>query len=522
MADHVVPKKVSPSRRRKIAIAASMAVVIAAAGYGIVSLADYRADVNTTCMNAGATVVTKSGPGGECVGVTDGSYLFDPANRQLTAVERAIAHTDSNISGRDAGYASVAYLMAISDGGGVQSVQTVAEQLEGAYAAQVYADRPQSQGGAYTIDGSEPLIRLLIASDGLQALGWPTAVNDIERDVTSQDVAAVAGIGVSLQSTMQSVLKLTRFGIPVVGSSITSDQFDNIPNLVRVSSSNREEVDAVLGYIKPRFQTGTLVEDTNSHDSYDTTLVSEFSRAFPTQGHSFVDEESYKTVENPMGSVTNAGYVATRIDQMPTDICQNASSVVLFAGRGRDLATLITALADRDCKNKTITIATGDDVTDLPITPGVKQGLASGVRLFYAGDASPHEWSKGSGTVIDEGRQGYSAFRTVFAKLFPGVSTSDGNAMMGYDAMLTTISAIRLASTQNPTTSAVVQELNALHNERAVLGASGPIELSANYRSGTGSNPANKAVPIMFLPPSGQAQFVQLDWPDRQSPPISP
>ena len=110
--------------------------------------------------------------------------------------------------------------------------------------------------------------------------------------------------------------------------------------------------------------------------------------------------------------------------------------MVLFAGRGRDPATLLAALGTRPCLTQPITIVTGDDVTDMPITASVKRGLATGVTLDYVGQANPYEWKNGSSQVIQNGRDGFNRFIGEFTSLFPHVSVNDGSAMMGWDAML--------------------------------------------------------------------------------------
>jgi ABC-type branched-subunit amino acid transport system substrate-binding protein len=460
-----------------------------------------------TCDQQGVTDVIHVGPTGECAGITDGLFKFDPQDPELVAVENAIRQEDQHVASLGTSYVSVAYLMPISATGGVQAIQTVTEQLEGAYAAQYYANR-HDVGGT----GTAPLIRLLIASDGNQSAQWRTAVDDIEHDVARQHLVAVAGLGVSLDSTMSAVLALTGAGIPVVGSSITADNFDNVSDLVRIAPSNRDEVSAALSFIKPKARTALLIEDTNPDDSYDATLVREFATGFPDARHSIAGPENYNT------SSGDGTAIATRIGQMTTDICYFGVGVVLFAGRGRDLASLLTALADRDCRNRNVTIVTGDDVTNMPISPAVRQGLASGVTLEFAGNANPGEWSAGSGAAMASGREGFARFDGNFTRLFPRISFDDGNAMMGYDAMLTTISAIRLTTAAAPAPVNVVQELGALQGTRTVLGASGPIVLNANYLSGFGSNPIGKAVPILRLNSDGTTSFVQLDWPDGQPP----
>lgn len=494
--------------RRKIVATVGAAVVLAAAGFGAYSLEHYLSDAAATCMNQGVTLVTHEGAAGECVGVTDGSYQFVPANAALTGVENAIRVEDQKVRASGSAYVSVAYLMPISQsGGGVEPVKSVAEQLEGAYTAQYYANR-------HNVEGTAPLIQLLIASSGTQAAEYGTAVQDIENAVSGQRLAAVAGIGVSLDTTIAEVKALTGNGIPVFASTITSDAFDNIQNLVRVSPSNAQEVNAALSFIKPHATTAFLIQDTNPTDSYDTTIVSEFRDGFPDHTHKIVAIESYNTVGEVTANGPAAERTANRIGQMTSDICDADAGVVLFAGRGRDLGTLITDLGSRPCLNEPVTVLTGDDVTDMSITAGVEKGLQSGVALFYAAEANPGEWNQGNGAVFGEGRQGFAQFAGQFGARFPGVSDNDSNAMMGYDAALTGISAIRLAGVQ-PSPADVADELSALQGSRAVDGASGPINLSADYQGpdAQGSNPVDKVIPILQLRTDGTIGFVKLEQP---------
>jgi hypothetical protein len=484
---------------------------VAVAGSGLGGYVHYRIDANATCLNQGATIVTHQGPAGECVGITDGSYQFDPADPELTDVENAIKKENEQVTAPGSDYASLAYLLPISAGGGVQLLHSAVEQLEGAYVAQYYANR-------HDVNGIAPRIQLLIANDGTQGVQYGTAVHDIERAVATQHLVAVAGLGVSISTTAKAIKALASAGIPLIGSSITSDTFDNIKGLVRVSPSNHDEVSAVLSFIKPKARTAVLIEDTNASDSYDATLVQEFSTGFPDARHAIVAPEIYNTTGDTGGSSPAATAIATRINQMPADICLAKASVVLFAGRGRDLATLLSALADRPCLTQPVTIATGDDVTNMPITRGVRQGLASGVALYYAGNANPAEWSAGKSPAIIEGRQGFTIFSTTFTRIFPDRSLNDGNAMMGYDATLTSVSATRLTTSLHPGPAGVLAELSALQGAHLVLGASGPIVLRTDYRSRIGSNPVGKAIPILRLEADGSAGFVQLDWPEGHPP----
>jgi hypothetical protein len=401
----------------------------------------------------------------------------------------------------------VAYLLPLSPSG-VESVQVMTEQLQGAYAEQMYANRN-------SVAGRSPLVQLLIASDGDQGTDWVAAVRNIEHEAAGQRLVAVAGLGVSLNSTTDAVRRLTRAGMPVVGSTVTSDDYDHIKGMFRVSPNNKADVDEVLRYIAPAFHSAIVINDTNPLDSYDKTLVQEFGPGFTSfTGHSLENTFTYDTDAGPGESRSAALENATNaIDGMPDTICADKGSVVLFAGRGKELAQLLEDLASR-CENQPITIVSGDDVTNMPWTRGVKLALRH-VTLDYAGAASPHEWDTGNCPAIVSGRQAFQTFKSSFARFAaahesPAVAAamiSDGDAMMAYDAMLTTTSAIRRDSATVPTTAGVLAQLYTLQGAHAVPGASGFIALSSS-----GSNPSGKAIPILQYLAYGSIAFRQLYW----------
>ncbi|HEV3170052.1 MAG TPA: hypothetical protein VGZ32_06920 [Actinocrinis sp.] len=66
--------------------------------------------------------------------------------------------------------------------------------------------------------------------------------------------------------------------------------------------------------------------------------------------------------------------------------------------------------------------------------------------MYYAGVAHPDEWGTSSGAPCTYKYQGYSTFCKAYTQ-FPASSLIDGNTIMGYDATLTAVSAIRLAGT---------------------------------------------------------------------------
>ncbi|MBM9507770.1 ABC transporter substrate-binding protein [Actinacidiphila acididurans] len=508
-------------RRGKVALTALLALTLAVVGTVSVRALTHE---DHACSHADATVVTHEGVNGECVGFTDGSYPF---NSKLAPIERAVQQENHNVvKDHPDNYVSVVLLLPISaDKGSILSMTNAMEQIKGAYTAQHYANNAN-------VEGNSPYIQLLIGSDGYQANGWRTAVSAIEN-ATDQYIAAVTGLGLSLKPTQLAVNDLTRHDIPVFGATITSDTYDNIKNFVRVSPSNRDNMAVALSYVqKVGYTRAVLVEDDNTGDSYDATLVTGFRNFNKIPGHQIVGTEPYNTEKRDQAVDTATrtkaeAQVENRISQMTGDICleQQPKAVVLFAGRGQDLGVLVHALSNT-CLDKQIEIISGDDVTNLPNSPQLQKDLSGHVTVDYAGVAHPDEWSAADDPQhkqdIQDGRSGFATFIGQYQSLFHETSTtalSDGNTMMAYDATLTAISAVRLANQPQPGSDAVAAELGALQGAHKVHGSSGPIQFTADYStSDTASNPVDKAVPVLRLQDDGNSSVLAVQWPAQASP----
>lgn len=483
--------------RRKAAWAAAVTVGVAAVTTGAVAGTHYLMDTSSTCMNQGATVVTK-GQDGQCAGITDGSYLkFLASDRRFAAIMSKISK-ENQLVRKSGDFVSVAYLLPIAFGG-KESVNTIDEQLEGAYTDQMYGNK----NNVTASDG--PRIQLLVASDGKDGADWGTAVQRIEQAVTSQHLVAVVGLGVSLDTTTSAINQLIKDKIPVLGSSVTSDAYDDLAGMYRISASNSDHVDALLSYIKQRFTKSFVVKDKNPADTYDVTLVKGFESPVLKRDWTW----AFNTATVPGQSMAETLALANdSIDRAVGQICLYSDDVVLFAGRGKQLAVLLGDLGE-SCTSKKITIVTGDDVTNMPVTAGVRAGLKH-AELYYSANANPDEWGGSGCKAIGYGKTAFTAFLnsfTTYKSAGPAgdinAAIADGNAMMGYDVMLTIGAAIRAASS-DPTTSTVLRTLE----NTDVQGASGRIVLS-----GSGSNPNAKAIPILrYEPPPKIPGFEKLVW----------
>ncbi|MDI5965565.1 ABC transporter substrate-binding protein [Streptantibioticus silvisoli] len=509
--------------RARVAVAVLCALALAAAGFALSGPIARLAD--PPCLRGAATTVLHEGTNHECVGITDGAFVFEPG---LAAVEAEIRTADQRVV-RDHphDYVSVVMLLPISTApSSILTMTNTVEQVRGAFVAQSHANDGN-------VDGDAPYIQLLIGSDGYQANQSAAAAAIIEGD-TGRHIAAVAGLGLSLPGTQDAVERLTSRQIPVFGATVTADTYDDIKDFVRVAPDNVNEAEVALDYVADRFPRAVLVEDENGGDAYDATLVKGFRRFSARSGHRVVDIETYNTTDRDRPRQSSQALaqaesdVATRISQMSTNICAAQPAVVLFAGRGRDLAGLLHSFSGV-CLDKDITIVSGDDVTNVSMTAQVRHDLGGRVTVEYAGVADPDEWRAASTghppaadrTAISDGEQGYATFARAYGALaggpgFTGASLTDGNTMMAYDSVLTAVSAIRLTEQDQPLPAAVASELGALQGARRVLGSSGAIGFTADYRtSAVGSNPVGKAIPILRLTPgTGGPQVLALKWPD--------
>jgi hypothetical protein len=94
----------------------------------------------------------------------------------------------------------------------------------------------------------------------------------------------------------------------------------------------------------------------------------------------------------------------------------------------------------------------------------------------------------------------------------------DGGAIVGYDAIVAIVTAIRpgQGGAINDTPNLVSQQLNRMHGGGAVAGASGWISLSDH------GTPVNRAVIILEVKPNGTLDFITLSSPSPSGRPCVP
>ncbi len=458
------PGRIVPavSGRRAILRVLSAVTAVCVVGAGVTALARQadRCGEGVTRMDDG-----------QCVGVTDGAYRFDGLAQVLTRIEKE--------NGRPVpprvDTVTIAVAMPIPHGGlGVLSTEAVRRELEGAYLAQVEAN--ERSGG--------PRIRLAVANIGRNAEYWGPVVEQLEE---LPGLRVVSGLGPSLDSTGAAVRELGRHDIATIGSVITADDLRG-PALARIAPSNKAQVVAAV-HAQLLTERTLLVRDNKSDDSYVRTLAEQF-----LSSHSNAGVEAYDSADDV------AHLVPQRMSEITREICASDYDQVYFAGRHDDLRQFVIALNDRQCRDRPLTVVSGDDaaVIDIdeenPEHDEFSDALADGnVTVLCTALAHPRQWTGTPGRSADV----FAEFEKDYGRTFGAGRLDDGQAMVSHDAVATAVEAIRRDGVGDTMWLGV-------HGTGAVDGVTGPIDLDEH------GDPIAKPIPILRINPDGSKSFEKL------------
>ncbi|MFJ4918626.1 branched-chain amino acid ABC transporter substrate-binding protein [Streptomyces sp. NPDC088725] len=470
---------------RRIVLGTLAAAVLAVGGWFLVSWLQENA---ARCGDG----VVKRGADHECVGVTDGSFVFA---HHLAPVEKKIrdenARVEKNASKEP--YVTVAYLTTFTlKPGDSNSPESVRHELEGAYLAQYR----HNQGDL----AAAPKIRLLIANSGSRSGQWKHTTDELIKLKDSPDnLVAVTGLGPSTDENLETVKLLSENGIAMVASIMTATNIQNIDNFVRVAPTNIDEAYAASIYLKrQKFRTAVIVQDAARGNLYAATLGKAFTEAFPDgKGHQLVaDTMTYDS------SVANAW--ENELQFMTGQLCDQTPQVIYFAGRGAHLTHFLDALSNRHCQKQKFTVIAGDDTTNLT-SKELAAAARTRISVLYTGLAHPDMYrtnpeavSAPSATFFADGQE--------LDRWFPNEPRDDGKAIMGHDAVLTAAKGIQMAASgqSEVTGEAVGRMFHQMNARQQVAGASGFISFQNN------GNPRDKAVPVLRLTANGRAEFVEV------------
>lgn len=380
------------------------------------------------------------------------------------------------------------------------------------------------QKQANSEEGKPPKIRLLLANTGDLNRHWEKVANQlIGMAEGPEQLRAVTGIATSSTENKQAVTLLTRHHMPVVGSTITADDITNIPGLVRVSPTNKDEARALVAHAKSVDRSALLVYDTNPDDRYTQTLRDAFTSQLPNPVYEPRQFTSSRKPDDP-------GNLGNVFDSIALYICATEANTVFFAGRHTPLRVFISELGKAGCASRGFTVLTGDDASYLgsddkldrkvlAVQPGEKKPR---VTVKYAALAHPDAWVGTADRPVPKTGGSERAYRQlangiaqVRAEIGPN-ELLDGQTIIGYDAMATAVKGVRRAtgsSQKAPALTDVTAQWPHLTGTVRVDGASGWICLD------NVGNPENKAVPIVRLSADGGLEFEQFSWPEQKPPP---
>ena len=409
---------------------------------------------------------------GACVGVTDGSYFFNPS---LAPIEHAIAQENAKVRAQRT-YATVALLtpMTASASSDV-SLPRIKDELAGAYAAQLAANGSD-------LSQDQPPVQVVLANEGTsQELAYGQVTGLLTGMKAAPDnLRAVIGMGVSVEQTVLGAKILSKAGIPMIGAVTTADQLDwsNIAGLARVVPDVSDQVTALQRYFAAHGGLGSavLITDTNTSDLYTSDLMKDFTAAFA---------QDLTSQPQPFGPGRGEG---TELRLISSSVCPQAGTppTVLYAGRESALPTLISKLQGApNCGDKQITVVTGSDAVALPPSQTTNQPREGHVSVVYSDIADPDPRA-----VLPQVRQ-------IFADSPAGTaSLSDPWTIATYNAMTAASIAISDAASGSspvPLLGTVFGVIPLLSQRQAVPGATGPFSI------GTNGNLINPDVPILKL-----------------------
>jgi len=408
--------------------------------------------------------------GTDCVGVTDGSYVFDS---RLKNIEQSILAENNKVV-KKGNYVTIALLAPLTETRTTAAtsdilIDRIRSQMEGAYTAQIRAN-----DNGYL--GDSPSIRLLLANQGETERDWRPAVKMLSSGAAAERLVAIVGLGISITPSVDTARAVAAAGIGMVGSVITADGVTaGIPGFVRATPTVRDEVSALASYLaaRPDLRAAALLSDGNGEDLYTSSLTNDFTTMLGGYLRS-------RPVPFPYNGTTQG--IGTIFDLITNNLfCgPNPPQMVFYAGRTNGLAILISRLRQRSCGRAPVTVLTGGDASNLTL-PRPLAGDAP-VSVVYAGTTSPLALGDGRWNATDLAQ--YNRFKADFLSLgFDAADLNDGWTIMTHDATATAIKAIRAVAGQAATlpTKEQVRDALRLLNTRnsSVPGASGTFEIDS-------------------------------------------
>ena len=499
------PSTPGRDRRTMFRVGGAIAAVVVILVVAVVFIARYLTERAERCAGLDDTAgdgYSLNRVGGQCVGwIVERNYDFGGNDAVIRSIITRI--TEENRRVRDLpdrkSYVRVGVMMPmISAPNSAMRSTEIRTALEGAYAAQVYANSEQRT----ELGDPVPLVQLVLANNGLQQELWPSVVPQlVGLRGGDHPLVAVTGLGVSKPATRDAADALGAERIPAVGAVATANDM-TAKWFFKVSPSNHDMALALQKFLAKQVNLGTgyLVYDRSNEDSYVRTLKESLLDVF---GDSF-DLENHS--RGFTGTLPSEEGTPLLFSEHVRDVCALDPGVIFYAGRGRDLDDLINALKTRGtCQAdvRPLLIATG--AIGLIVSPELLDEAR--VTLVDASSTSNAAWAG------DPSLPRYQAFWQLFTKELelPEQDLDSGYATMHRDAVAAVVWAVRrdvagkIARNQNRGSAPRIAEISTPEDVRNHLfglpeqpfpGIAGSVYFRENPPNGLW--PAGKSVPIIL------------------------
>ncbi|MGP4114884.1 ABC transporter substrate-binding protein [Streptomyces sp. 4N509B] len=480
--------------------------------YGVVVVID-RSRPDTSCGPG----VERHGPHEECVGVTDGSYVFAP---YLAEISARIARENDDVvrqserANDPVPYVTVAFILPLTSDDPIEQGH-MRREVQGAHLAQLHANEQEER----------PAIRLVLANAGRASEQWRPAAERLAEMARSPEerLRVVTGFDVSTGNTEAAIRYLTnQANLPMVVGPLTADDLANgpdtpdaYPGLVKVVPDNSDQAEALASLYEDIAPERTLlVEDLRQNDNYIRSLSEVFREH--TSGSPHIPQP-FRSPDD----INDEANLANDFRQMINTVCDmDGVDTIYFAGRNVQLRMFVNALGQRGCDEKDYTVVTISGASTLITDEQLDwSALEGGITVRYTTVTHPDAWTTGSPPATGGSAADFHELTEVIeeAGMEREVRLDDSRAIVMYDAVRTAIQGVRNAAGSNNVIPSLDDVENAwlrLHGrDHRVEGAGGWICLD---RYGT---PHNKAVAVVELDPETQSiRFVDLAWPEGTAP----
>ncbi len=436
--------------------------------------------------------------GNEPIGLSDGSYVLDPARedgdlkkqaaqalqKNSADLNPAIAYLNQAV-GKDSSdpeaHIYLENLRVLSSGSPYVTVAVATmlsgtpaltglgrDTLQGAFVAQ-----KEFNDGAKLQNGMK--VRMVIANSGGK-LDYVQGIAQQLVELAKKDKTFVGVMGWPYSDrTQQAITTLAAAHIPLLSQTASSDALSGIsPYFFRVAPSNNAQGIEGAKYAESQLKASKVALFYDPRNPYSQSLAQDFQRQFQDVDHQqVVAEETY--------TVGQASIIPDKLQ----DALKHSPNLIYFAGYAEDISTLLSNLPANSTPSD-LPVMGGDALYSLS---GYQSSARAGgfSHLRFTTFAYPDEWD-----IL-----GYTAQKPKFFSEYPaafdpynlhqgspyGFTREDNDVILSYDALLALLSGCDRAlrsGKSTPTPEDVQQGLRAIRGDNALQGVSGRISFDEN------------------------------------------